>query len=124
MGNQLRNYCLTINNPTETDEQFAEYLQSLDHMKYYIFAREKGDGTEETPGGTVHLQVYLEFTAGKTFATVKKLFPRAHIQPRFGTKKAARDYILKVGKYAEKAAGTHAWLSQRSARPRRYSAPA
>ncbi|MCL2798559.1 MAG: hypothetical protein FWD58_11030, partial [Firmicutes bacterium] len=103
MAHQLRNYCLTINNPTQTDEQFFEYLQSLDHIKYFIFAREKGDGTEANPGGTVHLQVYLEFTGGKTFATIKKLFPTAHIEPRLGTKKSARDYILKVGKYKDKA---------------------
>ena len=103
MSTRVRNYCLTINNPAETDEEFSEYLQTLDHIKYFVFAREQGDGTEENPGGTVHLQVYLEFTNGKTFATIKKLFPRAHIQPRLGTKKAARDYVMKVGKYADKA---------------------
>ena len=103
MANQLRNYCLTINNPTQTDEQFGEYLQSLDHIKYFVFAREKGDGTEANPGGTVHLQLYLEFSQGKRFKQIKQLFPTAHIEPRLGTKKAARNYILKVGKYADKA---------------------
>jgi len=103
MANQLRNFCLTLNNPEQTDEQFNEYLQSLDHIKYFIFAREKGDGTEANPDGTVHLQAYIEFTQGKTFSTIKKLFPKAHIEPRLGTKQAARDYILKVGKYKDKA---------------------
>jgi hypothetical protein len=103
MSTRVRNYCLTINNPEESDEQFNEYLQSLDHIKYFVFAREKGDGTDGNPDGTVHLQVYLEFTNAKTFATMKKLFPRAHIEPRLGTKAAARDYVMKTGKYADKA---------------------
>ncbi|MCL2061161.1 MAG: replication protein [Firmicutes bacterium] len=103
MSTRVRNYCLTLNNPAESDEQFSEYLQSLDHIKYFVFARERGDGTTQNPEGTVHLQGYVEFTNGKTFATLKKLFPRAHIEPRNGTKKAARDYVMKTGKYADKA---------------------
>jgi len=100
---RVRNYCLTINNPKENDDEFSEYLQKLDHLKYFVFAREKGDGSENNPNGTIHLQVYLEFTTAKTFKTMKKMFPTAHIEMRMGTKKAARDYILKVGKYADKA---------------------
>jgi len=100
---RVRNYCLTINNPKETDEEFNEYLQKLDHIKYFAFAREKGDGTEDNKDGTIHLQVYIEFSNAKTFKTMKKLFPTAHIEMRLGTKKSAREYVLKIGKYADKA---------------------
>jgi hypothetical protein len=103
MANQRRNYCLTINNPEQSDEEFSEYLKSLDDMKYFVFAREKGDGSEENQDGTVHLQIYLEFSQGKRFKQMKELFPRAHIEPRNGTKTDARDYVMKTGKYADKA---------------------
>jgi len=77
MANQFRNYILTINNPTLSDDEFFDYLKSLNHIKYFIFQREKGK-EKETP----HFQLYLEFTLGKTFNTMKEYFPTAHIQQR------------------------------------------
>ena len=87
---QSRRYCLTINNPEETDEQMYEYLKNLEHMKYFIFSREKG-----TKEGTVHLQIFLIFSIGKRFSTVKKLFPKAHIEHAKGTNNQNRDYCSK-----------------------------
>jgi len=86
----VRNYCLTINNPKETDEQFFEYCKNLDHIQYFVFQRERGEDN-----GTEHFQVYIEFTHGKRFDTMKNYFPTAHIQKRNGTKEKARDYCMK-----------------------------
>ena len=91
MANQFRNYILTVNNPKETDEEFFNYLKSLEHLKYCIFQREKGEET-----GTEHFQVYIEFTIGKKFDVMKKNFPTAHIEMRQGSKTQARDYCSKA----------------------------
>ena len=40
---QARRYCITINNPEETDEEMMEFLKGLEHIKYFIFSREKGE---------------------------------------------------------------------------------
>ena len=90
MANQFRNYCLTVNNPVQTDEEFSDYLKALPHIKYFIFQRERGEET-----GTPHFQLYIEFEVGKTFMTVKEYFPTAHIQSRRGSKTKARDYCRK-----------------------------
>ena len=91
MANQKRNWLLTINNPKDTDEQFATYLQTLAHLKYYVFQREKGEEK-----GTEHFQLYIEFEQGKRFDFMKTACPSAHIESRKGTKKQARDYCMKA----------------------------
>lgn len=90
MSNQLRNYLLTINNPTETDDEFYNFLKSLKDIKYFIFQREKGEEK-----GTEHFQIYIEFTFGKRFDQLKKIFPRAHIEQRQGSKTQAKKYCSK-----------------------------
>ena len=64
---QARRFCITINNPTETDDEMMSYLKNLEHIKYFIFSREKGNME-----GTIHLQMFLIFTIGKRFSTIKK----------------------------------------------------
>jgi len=90
MANQFRNYLLTINNPTQTDDEFFDYLKGLKHIKYFAFQREQGK-EKATP----HFQLYIEFNVGKTFNTMKTNFPTAHIEQRKGSKQQARDYCLK-----------------------------
>jgi len=90
MANQFRNYLLTVNNPKQTDEEFNEYLKTLQHVKYFTFQREIGNET-----GTEHFQLYIEFEVGKRFETMKEYFPTAHIEARKGSKKQARDYCQK-----------------------------
>lgn len=90
MANQFRDYCITYNNPKETDEEFFEYLKNFEHIKYFVFQREIGEQNQ-----TIHIQAYIEFTLGKRFETVKKLLPTAHIERRRGSKSQARDYCKK-----------------------------
>ncbi|MDR3263645.1 MAG: replication protein [Clostridiales bacterium] len=86
MANQFRNFCITLNNPVQSDSEFFDYLKFLPHIKYFVFQREKGDS------GTEHFQLYIEFSLGKRFDVMKNYFPRAHIEQRHGTKKQAADY--------------------------------
>lgn len=90
LNKQSRRFILTINNPTETDEEMDLYLKSVEHIKYFIFQREKGHECE-----TEHFQMYLVFSIGKRFSTLKKLFPRAHFEACKGTNVQCRDYCSK-----------------------------
>ena len=96
MANQFRNYCITYNNPKETDEEYFEYLKSLEHIKYFAFQREAGEKNK-----TPHFQLYIEFNIGKKFDVMKRHFPTAHIEQRLGTKAQARDYCLKEKKQSK-----------------------
>lgn len=87
---QFRNFLLTINNEERTDNELLEYCKSLNNLKYVVFQREKGHHA-----CTEHIQMYIEFTLGKRFETIKSYFPRAHIEERRGTKAQARDYCMK-----------------------------
>jgi len=103
MANQFRDYCLTINNPTETDDEFVAYLEKLkteNHLKYAVFQREIGEKKK-----TIHFQIYLEFTLGKRFETIKQYFSKAHIEQRRGSKEQARTYCMKEKKEVKTADG-------------------
>lgn len=99
-----RGWVFTVNNPKQTEKDFYEYLKTLYNVRYFVFAKEQGD-KEETP----HYQGYIEFSEPKYFSKMKNDFseplitPSAHIEARRGTKKQARDYVKKIGEYADKA---------------------
>lgn len=108
---QGRRWMLTINNPKETDEEFEDYVRGLEHIKYARFQREKGEET-----GTIHFQLFVIFTIGKRFSTVKTYFPTAHIEQARGTNLQCREYCSKketrvsgpyeIGQFAEERART------------------
>lgn len=110
-NSQARRFMLTINNPTETDEDMCQYIESLEHFKYSALQRERGH-----EAGTEHFQIFLVFTIGKRFSTIKKLFPRAHIEKANGSNVQCRDYCTKsdtrisgpyeLGVFAEERART------------------
>src|SRR5690554_2595936 len=87
---QVRNYLLTINNPEKNDNELKEYIEKLEHLKYCVFQREKGEQQK-----TEHIQMYIEFSISIRFNRMKKCFPKAHIEKRRGTRKQARDYCMK-----------------------------
>jgi len=98
---QGRNWLFTQNNPTMTDEEFFNHLVNTPSVKYFVFCRERGDGTPDKQG-TEHFQGYIEFVAPKLHSTVCNLIPKAHVLPRGGTKKQCIDYVKKIGAYADK----------------------
>jgi len=85
---RLRNFCWTINNPTQADRDLLFTLPSL--CSYYVFGEEGKD--EEK---TTHLQGYCELPSQKLFSDIKKWFPRAHLEARRGSAKQASDYCKK-----------------------------
>lgn len=87
---QSRRWFFTINNEKRSDEEVLEYVKGLEHIKYAAFQRELGK-QEKTP----HIQMFLIFSIGKRFSTIKKYFPRAHIEAAKGTNAEARDYCTK-----------------------------
>jgi len=85
-----RNFCVTINNPP-LDDAGAVVLPDPEiwprHV-YSIWQLERGES------GTLHWQVYVEFSSQFTLAQLKKLpgLERAHIEPRRGSADQARAY--------------------------------
>ncbi len=108
---QGRRWLLTINNPQQTDEEIEKYISDLEHFKYAMFQREKGRET-----GTEHIQLFVIFTIGKRFSTIKNYFPTAHIEQAKGTNVQCRDYCSKkdtrisgpyeIGQFTEERART------------------
>jgi len=86
-----RAWCYTINNFTEEDRDGLRALTCA----YNIFGYERGDE------GTPHLQGYVQFAQAKTLTAVKKVMPRAHLEPRKGTVDQAVEYCKKEGDFEE-----------------------
>ena len=40
-NSQARDWCFTINNPVQTEQEFLSYLQSVPDLRYVVFQREK-----------------------------------------------------------------------------------
>lgn len=70
---RARCWSFTLNN--HTDEDVAQLHTSVfPQCDKYVVQEEVGEG------GTPHLQGFLHFKSGRTFTTVKKLLPSAHIE--------------------------------------------
>ncbi len=52
--------------------------------------------------GLIHFHMVLEDSNMARFSALKKIYPKAHLEPTKGTKEQAEDYINKRGKFAEK----------------------
>ena len=110
-NSQSRRYMVTINNEPRSDKELYEYISSLEHIKYFIFQREKGSQT-----GTEHIQAFVVFSVGKRFNTVKNYFPTAHLDACRGSNTQCRDYcsksetrigeVMEYGQFAEERART------------------
>lgn len=89
---KYRHWCFTINNPTADDNISKE---KFEHISYLIAGKEVGED------GTPHLQGYVCFINRKRLTTVKKFFPRAHLEVKKGTVKQALTYCKKDGDWEE-----------------------
>lgn len=78
-----RAWCFTLNNPETNDIAWP------DCVRYAIWQRESGEA------GTHHLQGYVELRKPARLSGVRDLVPRAHWEPRRGTRDQARDYCRK-----------------------------
>ena len=94
-NSQARDWCFTVNNPVQSEQEFMSYLQTLPDLRYVVFQKEKAPET-----GTEHYQGYFEFTQQKWFTTIKKYLSEkaigvaAHIEARRGKRTQARNYCM------------------------------
>ena len=42
-NSQARDWCFTVNNPVQSEQEFLTFLQSLPDLRYVVFQREKGN---------------------------------------------------------------------------------
>lgn len=89
----LRTFCTTLNN--YTTEEFAIARDYASKAKYAIIGRETGEG------GTPHLQSYFILKSPAKFRTIKKRFPRAHIEKAKGDAAQNKAYCSKEGQFEE-----------------------
>lgn len=87
---RARQWVFTVNNPTETGEEFIQRLDATQFLIYAVFQKEVGEG------GTPHYQGYVEFSKALRFNAAKRVIhATAHIETRRGTRAQARDYATK-----------------------------
>lgn len=82
---QVRNACITLNNWTDSEYEALDTYKT----RYTVIGKEVGEQ------GTPHLQIYMEFNKATRLTTLKKLFPRIHVEERIGTAKDASNYCKK-----------------------------
>lgn len=98
-----RRFCLTLNTPTTVEcVAWTTLLLEGDeapeakNLTFLIVQTEKGDGTDDTPVGTIHYQAYCEFKKAISWAQVKKIFgDRVHIINSRGSSAANIIYCTK-----------------------------
>lgn len=90
----IRNFCFTLNNYEEEDINNINNILKLS-CNYIIFGYEIGKN------GTPHLQGYAELYKKTRFESIKKMLPKAHIEPRKGTQDEALKYCQKDKNFVE-----------------------
>lgn len=93
MSSKVRDYAGTWNNYTQENYDAVVALDT----RYLIVAKEIGDGTDDVPLGTPHLQFYIYFDSPRSFNSIQKLIKGAHFEPRYAksTPEQASNYCKK-----------------------------
>lgn len=92
-----RKWLLTINNPAEhgySHDYIKSALASFKAVKYWCMCDEVGGKNY-----VYHTHLFIMGNNGILFSTVKKKFPKAHIDYCRGLAQENRDYVCKEGKY-------------------------
>lgn len=90
-----RKWVFTLNNYTE--EEFTKIKEFGEkNCKYFIVGKEIGES------GTPHLQGYMRFANARSFASMKKTIPKAHIEIAFGTDIENQKYCSKDNNFEER----------------------
>ncbi len=85
-----KHWCFTINNPSEDEVDIHDA-----RFSYIVIGEEIGED------GTPHLQGYVCMINRKRMKTMKKIFPRAHLEIKRGTVIEAITYCKKDGDFVE-----------------------
>ena len=96
---QSRKWLLTVNNPVEkgyTNELIECNAQSFAPFRYACYSHEIG-----CENHVYHIHLFLAFDSPVRFSTIKNAFPEAHIDKCKGSIKENRDYVFKMGKWAD-----------------------
>ena len=96
---QSRKWLLTVNNPVEkgyTNELIECKAQSFAPFRYACYSHEIG-----CENHVYHIHLFLAFDSPVRFSTIKNAFPEAHIDKCKGSIKENRDYVFKMGKWAD-----------------------
>jgi len=100
---QSRKWQITLNNPIDkgyTHDKIKERIDKLNSIIYWCMADEVGTRH--------HTHIYIAFTNGVRFSTLKNRFNEAHLEIARGTSEQNRDYIAKSGKWEnDKKHGTN-----------------
>lgn len=96
---QSRRFQLTINNPVPdfTHAKIKEILATKFKSFSYAAMVDEIGIQEQTP----HTHIYVSFTNGVRFSTIKKYFSTAHIESARGSVKQNLEYLQKTGKWLE-----------------------
>lgn len=89
---RARNYCFTINNPTEEElpTNWTDEWIETNQIRYIVGQMERGES------GTIHLQGYVQFKSPVGMKTAKsKVGKRAHMEMSRGSPDEARGYCMK-----------------------------
>ncbi|AUM61916.1 Rep [uncultured virus] len=87
---RARNWCITINNPIDSDKsQFEEEVVRSRPIKYIVWQIESGEN------GTPHIQGYVCFSKQLRLNQVKEYFPRAHLEVARGKPEDNKKYCTK-----------------------------
>lgn len=89
---RARKYTMTWNNYTEIDYNYTKEYCEKQCIKYVI-------GKEKSTKNTPHLQIYMRFKNPKSFNTLKKAFPKCHIEKAKGTDVQNLVYCTKEKKF-------------------------
>lgn len=86
-----RAWCLTI-----FEEAELETFKNLKGVRYLCYGKEKAPST-----GKIHWQSYVYFNNARTFSSMKKKIPTAHIEKARGSPKDNQEYCKKDGEFTE-----------------------
>lgn len=84
-----RRWQLTENNADYTKEQGAERLASIGDTTYVVSCSEMGES------GTKHIHAFIIYKNAISLRSIKKQFPRAHLEVCQGSNVQNRAYIVK-----------------------------
>jgi len=88
-GERSKQWQLTENNPKYTKQEAVERLASIGSCIYAIGCCERGES------GTSHIHVYAVWKNAIELGTLKKNFPRAHLEHVKGSVQSNVEYITK-----------------------------
>lgn len=92
-----RNYCFTLNNYTQEDEDHLKTVSEGQNVRYLVYGKEIAPTT-----GTPHLQGFISLRNPKPFKRVKEILnERIHLEEAKGTFKENVAYCIKDRQYVE-----------------------